>query len=73
MMGFVVEELILDLYLIFVFIGFNFMNGFIFYVFFEKIQFVDVKLEDVMWIIIGVGIGFFILFFFIVKKKVLKE
>ncbi len=73
MTGFVAEELSPDLYSIFVPTGPNPTNGFIFHVPFEKIQFVDVKPEDAMRTIIGVGTGSAILFPSKSQKKVLKE
>lgn len=73
MTGFVAEELSPNLFSIFVPTGPNPTNGFIFHVPLEKIQFVDVKPEDAMRTIIGVGTGSAILFPSEVKKKVLKE
>lgn len=62
MTGFVSEELPNGNYSVFVPTGPNPTNGFIFHMRPEQLQFVDVKPEDAMRTIIGVGVGSDILF-----------
>lgn len=62
MTGFITAELGNDLYTVFAPTGPNPTNGFIFHVTKEQLTFLDVKPEDAMRTIIGVGVGSDILF-----------
>ncbi len=62
MTGFITEELDNGIYTVFVPTGPNPTNGFIFHVRKHQLQFIDVKPEDAMRTIIGVGTGSEILF-----------
>lgn len=73
MMGFVIDDELGNGYVIvFVFIGLNFINGFVFYMKEEDVKYVNICFEDVMWFIISVGVGFFSFFDLLEVGKVVE-